>query len=245
MGTVVEQAQAMIPGTKLRASGPLLITHWGMSGPCILRLSSYAARELNDHGYQMPLAVNWLGNMRENEVMECLLETMKRHPQKLLSSVSPAFGSGRPCASTPISPAPSSPALPSRLWNYLLEKSLGNRARSPWGSLNRKELNRLVNQLVNDQYMIAGRAPFKDEFVTCGGIDLASVDPATLESKQTCPQPSSVTIQGNTPSPNPSPRIFFAGEVLDIDGITGGFNFQAAWTTAYTVATAISKAAIS
>jgi hypothetical protein len=101
-----------------------------------------------------------------------------------------------------------------------LQKGLQGRAHAPWGSLNKKELNRLVNVLTNDQYQIAGRAPFKDEFVTCGGVALSAVNPATLESRT-------------------HPGLYFAGEVLDIDGVTGGFNFQAAWTTAYVVAQAI------
>lgn len=201
MGTVVE-ASAMIPGTKFRASGALLITHWGVSGPCILRLSSYAARALSEARYQMPLAINWTG-CNENEVQQVLDEMTIANRQKLLSSVRP-FN------------------LPTRLWNYLSEKSLGARAHAPWGSLNRKELNRLTNTLVNDTYPIQGRAAFKDEFVTCGGVALSAVNPSTLESR----------IQ---------PHLYFAGEVLDIDGVTGGFNFQAAWTTAYTVAQAISQ----
>ena len=132
-----------------------------------------------------------------------LMQTAAAQPKKLLTSVHPI-------------------ELPQRLWDFLLDKHLAGRAHAPWGSLNHKELNRLVNGLVNDEYMILGRAPFKDEFVTCGGIDLASVNPATLESKT-------------------RPRLFFAGEVLDIDGITGGFNFQAAWTTAYVVSKAIAS----
>ena len=202
MGTVVENATAFIPGTGFRALSPLLITHWGMSGPAILKLSSYAARELHDHNYQMPLAVNWTSR-KDPEIQQELQEIIIRHPQKQLSSIRPFD-------------------LPSRLWNYLLEKSLGERAQNRWQNLNKKELNRLVNVLCNDSYQIAGRAAFKDEFVTCGGISLSAVNPQTLESKDL-------------------PRVFFAGEVLDIDGITGGFNFQAAWTTAYTVAQAISK----
>jgi predicted Rossmann fold flavoprotein len=204
MGTVVE-ATAMIPGTKMRASGPLLITHWGMSGPCILRLSSYAARLLNEHQYQMPLSVNWT-SLKENEVQEELLNFCRQYAQKQLPSMRPFD-------------------LPQRLWNYLTEKALAGRAHAPWGSLNQKELNRLTNSLINDTYQIAGRAPFKDEFVTCGGIDLASVNPSTLESRE-------------------HPHLYFAGEVLDIDGVTGGFNFQAAWTTAYAVATAIAAASV-
>lgn len=200
MGLVVEDASVAIPGTKLRAKGPLLLTHWGMSGPAILKLSSYAARLLHENGYHMPLAVNWTGRC-DDEVRQQLETLQRQHPQKQLTSIRPFD-------------------LPSRLWTCLLEKSLGNRANSPWSSLNQKETNRLVNVLCNDIYQIAGRAPFKDEFVTCGGIALTAVHPSTLESR----------VQ---------PHLYFAGEVLDIDGITGGFNFQAAWTTAYTVAQAI------
>ena len=202
MGTVVD-ATAMIPSTKMRASGPLLITHWGMSGPCILRLSSYAARLLSEHQYQMPLSVNWT-SLKENEVQEELLAFCRQHAQKQLTTMRPFD-------------------LPQRLWSYLTEKALAGRAHAPWGSLNQKELNRLTNMLINDTYQIAGRAPFKDEFVTCGGIDLSAVNPSTLESRE-------------------HPHLYFAGEVLDIDGVTGGFNFQAVWTTAYTVATAIKDA---
>ena len=201
MGTVVDDVTAFIPGTNFRATGPLLITHWGMSGPAILKLSSYAARELHDHQYQMPLAVNWLSK-KAPEILQALQAIISHHPQKQISTIRPFD-------------------LPSRLWSYLLEKALGERSQNRWQNLNQKELNRIVNTLCNDQYQIAGRAAFKDEFVTCGGIDLAAINPNTLESKDL-------------------PRVYFAGEVLDIDGITGGFNFQAAWTTAFTVAQAIS-----
>ena len=203
MGTVVENVVTMIPGTKLRAEGPLLITHWGMSGPAILKLSSYAARLLAENDYQAPLAVNWT-NRRDTEVMTMLDETMIRYPQKQLKTMSPC-------------------GLPLRLWIYLVEKCLGDRSNGRWGSLNKKEQNRLANLLSGgDGYQIVEKAPFKDEFVTCGGIDLSAVNPSTLESRQV-------------------PHLYFAGEVLDIDGITGGFNFQAAWTTAYTVACAITN----
>ena len=200
MGTVVEDATAFIPGTNFRASGPLLITHWGMSGPAILKLSSYAARELHDNNYQMPLSVNWTSR-KDPEILEEFQRIIEAYPQKQLGTIRPFD-------------------LPSRLWDYLLTKTLGERAQNRWQNLSKKEQNRLVNTLCNDTYQIAGRAAFKDEFVTCGGIDLAAVDSNTLESKRL-------------------PHVYFAGEVLDIDGITGGFNFQAAWTTAYTVAKAI------
>ena len=205
MGIVVEGATAMIPGTKLRAEGPLLITHWGMSGPAILKLSSYAARHLAGCQYHAPLAINWTG-CRDIEVMEELSDILIDHPQKQLQTIAPC-------------------GLSTRLWTYLIQKCLGQRSNSRWGTLNQKELHRLANMLSGgDTYQISGRAAFKDEFVTCGGISLSAVNPSTLESRHV-------------------PHLYFAGEVLDIDGITGGFNFQAAWTTAFTVAQAIAKEA--
>ncbi len=200
MGTVVEDAAVMMPGTKWRSYGPLLITHWGMSGPAILKLSSYAARLLAEKAYQMPLSVRW-ATVYDKDIEVTLNETIISHSQKQLSTYNP-FG------------------LPQRLWNYLIRKSIGDRAELRWHELNKKDVNRLVNTVSNDTYQISGRGTFKDEFVTCGGVSLKSVNPSTLESKII-------------------PHLFFAGEVLDIDGITGGFNFQAAWTTAYTVASAI------
>ena len=202
MGTVIEDATTSIPGTKFRSMGPLLITHWGMSGPAILKLSSYAARELHDHQYHMTLAVNWTSR-KDPEIQQELQDIIIRHPQKQIASIRP-FN------------------LPGRLWDNLVAKALGERAQNRWQNLNQKEMNRLVNILCNNQYQIAGRSAYKDEFVTCGGIDLSALDPNTLQSKAL-------------------PQLYFAGEVLDIDGITGGFNFQAAWTTAYTVAQAISQ----
>ncbi len=201
MGTVANDATVFIPGTRLRASGALLITHWGMSGPAVLRLSSYAARELHEHQYQMPLAVNWSSRSDAN-IVDQLYAIVHDQPLRQVTSVRP-FG------------------LPARLWTYLAAKAIGPRSCGSWMSLNQKEKNRLVNILSNDTYQITGRAAFKDEFVTCGGVSLSAVSPQSLESKAL-------------------PHVFFAGEVLDIDGITGGFNFQAAWTTAYTVAKAIS-----
>ena len=201
-GAVVPDATAFIPGTKLRASGPLLLTHWGMSGPAILRLSSYAARHLAECDYQSPLMVNW-ASATEAEATEAVVTLIKQCAQKLITSVAPL-------------------QLPQRLWAYLCEKAIGQRAHAPWSSLNAKEQRRLVNVLIADEYHTNGRAPHRDEFVTCGGVALTAVNANTLESRT-------------------HPGLFFAGEVLDIDGVTGGFNFQAAWTTAYTVACAISN----
>ena len=204
MGTVVE-ASVMIPATSFRADGALLVTHWGVSGPAILRLSSYAARLLHENDYRMPLSVNWV-NRRPDEVLGELQNIVENRAQKQILNEKPF-------------------ALTSRLWEYLAAKSLGQRAQNRWGSLNRKELNRLANTLCNDTFQTDGRAPFKDEFVTCGGVSLSSVNPATLACKT-------------------RPNLFFAGEILDIDGVTGGFNFQAAWTTAFTIAEAITKEVI-
>jgi len=206
MGTVVETATIQIPGTKFKANGPLLITHWGVSGPATLRLSSYAARWLYEHNYQSPLSINWL-SLNENEVQALLSQMFQENAHKQVQNCHPA-------------------ALPQRLWEHLTFRSLKGSIQKRCSELNKKELNRLINTLVNDSYNIVGRAPFKDEFVTCGGISLSSIYPNTLESKH-------------------RPNLFFAGEVLDIDGVTGGFNFQAAWTTAHTVASAIcAKASI-
>ena len=201
---VVTDVEAMIPGTKLRASGPLLITHWGVSGPAILKLSSHAARYLAENNYQAPLAIRWL-SLTDHEMTSLLYEQVATQPKKLLTTYNP-FG------------------LQQRLWAYLVEKALDTRHQIRWAEMNKKDVNRLVNVLLNDTYQMVGRAPFKDEFVTCGGVSLKAVNPSTLESKQV-------------------PHLYFAGEVLDIDGITGGFNFQAAWTTAYTVASAITLTA--
>ena len=201
-GTVVNDVTAMLVGTKIRATGPLLITHWGVSGPAILKLSSHGARYLAEHNYQSPMSIRWLP-MQDEEVAALLYEQGVKQPKKQLTTHNP-FG------------------LQQRLWTYLVEKALASRAQIRWTELNKKDVNRLVNGLLNDTYQLVGRAPFKDEFVTCGGVSLKAVNPATLESRHV-------------------PHLYFAGEVLDIDGVTGGFNFQAAWTTAYTVALSITN----
>lgn len=192
MGTVVEPVVTTIPGTKLRAKGPLLVTHWGVSGPAVLKLSSYAARLLAENDYKAPLAISWTGELTRQEVEENLLKLQTANPRKQVATLHP-FG------------------LASRLWLYILSK-LDIDAVKPWAEIGRKTLNRMIETLVNDQYIIAGKGAFRDEFVTCGGVSLSSVNSKTLESK-VCP------------------NLFFAGEVLDIDAITGGFNLQAAWTT--------------
>lgn len=194
MGTIVEPVVTTIPGTKLRAKGPLLVTHWGVSGPAVLKLSSYAARLLAENDYKAPLAISWTGELTRQEVEENLLKLQTANPRKQVATLHP-FG------------------LPSRLWLYILSK-LDIDAVKPWAEIGRKTLNRMIETLVNDQYTIAGKGAFREEFVTCGGVSLSSVNSKTLESKV-------------------FPNLFFAGEVLDIDAITGGFNLQAAWTTGF------------
>lgn len=194
MGTVVDPVVVAIPGTKLRAQGALLVTHWGVSGPAVLKLSSYAARLLAENDYKAPLAISWTDELTRQDVESCLLKFQAANPRKQVANLHP-FG------------------LPSRLWLYILSK-LGIDAVKPWAEIGRKTLNRMIETLVNDQYTIAGKGAFREEFVTCGGVSLSSVNSKTLESK-VCP------------------NLFFAGEVLDIDAITGGFNLQAAWTTGF------------
>ena len=202
---LVKDVEVLLPGTKYKAGGPMLITHWGLSGPAVLKLSSYAARHLAECGYRQPMGINWLCGGDDDA--EALMDDMKRtNAHRQVMGCAPA-------------------GFQHRLWEYLMEKALGaEAARKRWGDLNRKETNRLRNVLVSDVCRISGRTKFKDEFVTCGGVSLAAVHADTLQSK--CVS-----------------HLYFAGEVLDIDGITGGFNFQAAWTTAYVVARAISQSA--
>ena len=198
MGLVTE-ASVSLPGTAFKAEGPLLITDWGLSGPAVLKLSSYAARHLAECGYKAPLCVNWTG-LREEEIRESLRSIAKTHPQKQVSNTPPE-------------------GLQTRLWSYLMGKS-GIRADIRWAELGLKGLNRLVATLTQDSYSIAGKTRFREEFVTAGGVALSNLDPASLQCRK-------------------YPGLFFAGEVLDIDAITGGFNLQAAWTTGYVAAHAI------
>lgn len=194
MGTVVDPVAVSIPSTKLRAEGPLLVTHWGMSGPAILKLSSRAARHLQQQGYDVPLAVNWLNETNHDTVARTLSEVAIRNPQKQLLTVRPFD-------------------LPSRLWQYILAKTQLHEDHR-WAELGQKSINRIVETLTNDIYRVQGKGVFREEFVTCGGVALTSINQHTLESKRCA-------------------GLFFAGEVLDIDAITGGFNLQAAWTTGY------------
>lgn len=215
MGLVVEHAVATIPGTRFKAEGPLLITHWGMSGPAILKLSSHAARYLAEQGYRTPLAINWCGSRDNETIREELTALATTHAARQVTN-----------ARLPLWSEDGEGPLDfhTRLWTYLLQRA-GISPERKWGEVGRKQLNRFCETLTHDSYTVAGRYRHKDEFVTCGGISLEAIDSRTLESKRT-------------------PHLYFAGEVLDIDGVTGGFNFQAAWTTADTVARAIAANAI-
>ncbi|MBR5729413.1 MAG: aminoacetone oxidase family FAD-binding enzyme [Prevotella sp.] len=194
MGTVVEQAQMTVVGERMRSEGPLLVTHWGMSGPCVLRLSSYAARWASERQYHFRVAVNWVGETDCSSVVQSLTSLSAQYAARQLDNVHP-FG------------------LPSRLWAYLLQKS-GQPPQRRWGELGRKGINRLMELLTNDVYAVEGKSRWRDEFVTCGGVSLSSISSATLQSKHV-------------------PGLFFAGEVTDVDAVTGGFNLQAAWTMGY------------
>jgi len=191
MGVVVENASAKVKGLKLKQNGPVLITHWGLSGPCILKLSSWGAKDLADLEYHFITQINWLS---ENE------EFARAGINKQITSNKNIYNSN------PFS-------LPKRLWHHILEKVKIDELQK-WNVLNKKLRNRLINTLVNDEFTINGKTTFKEEFVTCGGITLEQINMQTMESK----------IHKN---------IYFSGEVLNIDAVTGGFNFQAAWTTGY------------
>lgn len=202
MGIVVENAIVSLQGTKLKASGALLITHWGMSGPAVLKLSSYSARLVSERLYRFPIFVNWINEQNCDLILKNLNSIVESNPQKLVSNIRPYD-------------------LSSRLWLFLLKKAEIPEDRR-WNELGKKGVNRIMNILTTDEYLVHGKGAFRDEFVTCGGVSLDSIHHNTMESK-TCE------------------NLYFAGEVLDIDAITGGFNFQAAWTTAHIAAKAISK----
>ena len=185
---------------KLEQMGPLLITHWGASGPAILKLSAWGARLLHDQNYQMPLIINWLPNYNRETLQAILLETKQSQPRKQILNFSPV-------------------EIPKRLWQSLVT-FIGLDSKIVWADLSKKALNNLLIELLQGEYLIKGKGVFKEEFVTCGGVNLSEINFKTMESKK-------------------CPGLFFAGEVLDIDGVTGGFNFQSAWTTGWLAGQAI------
>lgn len=200
MGTVVQHAAMSLEGTSFRSDGVLLLTDWGVSGPATLKLSSYAARYLSEHAYEAGLLINWTG-LPETELRERLLSACAANPRRQLGGVRPD-------------------GVTERLWHHLLGRA-GVKPELRCAELGARGANRIVNTLSADRYRICGRAAFKEEFVTCGGVSLSSVNLGTLECRGV-------------------PGLYFAGEVLDIDAVTGGFNLQAAWSSAYVAAEAIS-----
>ena len=194
MGIVVPRAIARVQGTKLSEEGPILITHWGMSGPGILKLSAWGARELADRNYTFTVQINWIGELNEDRARTALEKAMPDIRKKQLGNACPFD-------------------LPRKFWAYLLDRA-GCDANQRWMDLSKKDRNRLLNTLLNDTHEVQGKTTFKEEFVTCGGVELREVDFTTMESRI-------------------APGLYFAGEVLDVDGITGGFNFQAAWSTGF------------
>jgi len=201
MGVVVENAIVKIEGSKLTEQGPVLITHWGLSGPAILRLSAWGARELQQSSYSFKVIVNWLGQP-ESDIRERWSTIRIRQGANRLDAKNP-FG------------------LPNRLWDYLL-KECAISAQIKWSELPSKGQNKLIHILTTHLIAVEGKTTFKEEFVTCGGISLAEIEPSTMESK---------LVKG----------LYFGGEIMDVDGITGGFNFQHAWTSGYIAASSIAK----
>ncbi|KYG83127.1 flavoprotein [Roseivirga seohaensis] len=194
MGLSVPNATVRVQGTKLQQSGPLLITHWGMSGPAILKTSAWGARVLSDLNYDFKIQVNWLGSMNEEELRAWFTNSLQTIGKRKIRNKNPF-------------------EIPNRLWDFFLEKVEVD-GEGIWAELSKKSLNRLINLLLNDTYQVKGKTTFKEEFVTSGGVALSDVDFNSMESRK-CPD------------------LFFAGEVIDVDGVTGGFNFQAAWSTGF------------
>jgi predicted Rossmann fold flavoprotein len=204
-GISVNSVNLRLPGTgktPFQQTGPLLITHWGVSGPAVLKLSAWGARILHENRYQHKLLINWLPDLSQEEVRQKLLTVKAEWGQKAI-----ALHRGVD--------------LPHRLWQYLI-----NRTHIPteerWATISNKTLNQLVLEISQGEYLITGKGAFKEEFVTCGGVNLKEVNFKTMESKIV-------------------PGLHFAGEILDIDGVTGGFNFQSAWTTAYLAGQSMTK----
>lgn len=198
-GVSVDQVQVTIADTDLKQTGPLLITHWGFSGPAILKLSAWGARELHAREYKATVRINWLPAFNEEELRRALASQRDEHPNKLVATDSPV-------------------PLPKSLWRALLPFEAERR----WGAVSNKEMHPWIQRLRSDAYQIDGKTTNKEEFVTCGGVSLDEVDFKTMESR-ICP------------------GLYLAGEVLDIDGVTGGFNFQAAWTTGYIAGISMQK----
>jgi predicted Rossmann fold flavoprotein len=202
MGVSVEKARVKIEGSKLVEEGPVLITHWGLSGPAILRLSAWGARELSAKSYEFKVHLNWLPNYNEQILKEQFQNLRINNSSKKIINHNFGF-------------------LPNRFWQFLLEQSgINNETR--FADFSSKNENILIKNLVDYIVEVKGKTTFKEEFVTAGGINLSEVDANTMMSKKV-------------------PKLFFAGEILDVDGITGGFNFQHAWTSGWIAAKAVAQ----
>ncbi|WP_159788688.1 NAD(P)/FAD-dependent oxidoreductase [Sodalinema gerasimenkoae] len=201
-GISVPQVEISLPQHKLKQQGPLLITHWGLSGPAVLKLSAWGARTLHGDRYRSPIRLNWLPQHNPETLKQIYQQQKAKHPRKTLGSFSPI-------------------PLSRRLWAYHLQATAID-PQTRWAELSKKALNRLSQQLLQSEYAIEGKGIFKDEFVTCGGINLKEINFKTLESRL-------------------CPHLYLAGELLDIDGITGGFNFQNAWTTSWLAGQALAQ----
>jgi hypothetical protein len=197
---VAAQVTVRVKDTKLTSTGPLLITHWGMSGPAVLKLSAWGARILHDKNYQFTIFVNWLNDVETNEAEKILKDLKQEHAKKAVSKKS-HFD------------------FPNRLWESLVLAS-GIEPETKWADLSKVQLQNLSSQLTNGTFQVNGKSTFKEEFVTAGGIDLKEINFKTMESK----------LHEN---------LYFAGEIVNIDAITGGFNFQNAWTSGFILANGI------
>jgi predicted Rossmann fold flavoprotein len=202
MGVSVPKGIVRIAGTKFFQDGPVLITHWGLSGPAVIKLSAWAAEYLHEKKYEITVLVSWAGESSEEVVRDYLLQYKSQHKKRKIYS-HPLY------------------ELPQRLWLRLCELAEIDEQKI-WDELPQRNMNKLMELLIRCPFNIRGKTTFKEEFVTCGGVDLKEIDTETMESKII-------------------PNLFFAGEVLHMDGETGGFNFQAAWTTAYIAARKISE----
>ena len=201
-GVSVENVAVSVRGTKLRESGPLLVTHWGLSGPAILKLSAWGARELAAANYEFPLVVNFAPPHTRESLVRELATVREKNPRKQIATWSPV-------------------PMPQRLWEKLVAGA-GIAPVTPWNGVSNAALATLAAQLTAAEFKVVGKSTFKEEFVTCGGVRLSEVDFRTMESR-VCP------------------GLHFAGEVLDIDGVTGGFNFQSAWTTGWLAGQAMAE----
>jgi predicted Rossmann fold flavoprotein len=201
-GISVPEARVAIEGTALTQSGPLLITHWGLSGPVVLKLSAWGARVLHDRSYRATLQIDWLPDRPEDDLRQSLQAIKSANARRVIGNSSPLV-------------------LPLRLWQRFVEAA-GLAEEQRWSDLSRRQMTALIDQLKHGTYLLRGKGEFKEEFVTCGGVSLDEINFKTMESRA-------------------CPGLYFAGEIVDIDGLTGGFNFQAAWTTGWLAGRALAQ----